>query len=71
MRPYYEIQSSDVGKRFIKAFGRTWPVVDFIGHIGAYDVGKRVYQTAYSAGDGYFLQVENDSQKAARLAKGA
>jgi hypothetical protein len=63
MGTYYTITRSNVGKRAITAFGRRWPVEDFIGHIGKYDVGKRVYLR------GNILQVENDQQLAARIGR--
>lgn len=63
VRPYYEIQPEDVGKRSIHAFGSSWSVVGFIGRILPTDVGKRVY---VSNG---ILSVENDEQRAARLAR--
>lgn len=61
MGAYYTIKASDVGKSSITAFGRRWHVADFIGHIGAYDVGKRVYRR------GDILQAENDQQMKRRL----
>lgn len=61
MGAYYTIKASDVGKPSITAFGRRWHVADFIGHIGAYDVGKRVYRR------GDILQAENDQQMKRRL----
>ena len=61
-RPFYTIQKSDVGKATIKAFGKRWRVDEFIGHIGAYDVGKRVVQPIPGV-----LQVENDQQLQKRL----
>jgi len=51
------IQSSDVGRLHIKAFGRTWPVSDFMGRITPTDVGKRIYLAAPDV-----LQVESRSQ---------
>ena len=62
-RVYVEILASDVGQEHFRAFGRVWPVEDFIGQILASDVGKRVYQV------GDILQVENDEQRAERIAK--
>lgn len=62
-RPFHTLTLADVGRPWLRAFGATWPVSGFIGRILADDVGKRVYLT-----DG-ILQVENDSQRAARLAK--
>ena len=61
-RPFYTIKKADIGKATIKAFGKRWSVVDFIGHIGPYDVGKRVVQTSPGV-----LQVENDAQMRQRL----
>lgn len=70
MYPYYEIQPSDVGRIYLKAFGKMWSIAHFIGQILPGDVGKRVYRQQDSAGL-FFLQVENDQQRAARLSKGA
>lgn len=60
-RSYYEIQPSDVGRARIAAFGRTWPVVDFLGRVLPLDVGKRVYES------GGVLQVENEEQRRFRM----
>ncbi len=60
MDQYYEIRHDDVGRRHIRAFGRVWPVTNFIGVILPRDVGKRVYLR------GDVLQVENDEQRYAR-----
>lgn len=65
MRPYYTITPSDIGKPWIKAFGRVWSVSDWIGRILPLDVGKRVYQI-----DG-ILQVENQEQLLARQSREA
>lgn len=62
----YTIQPEDVGKRTLYAFGKPWPVVDFMGVIQTRDVGKRVVRCTNAAEDYEFLQVENDSQLAAR-----
>jgi len=62
-RPYREITRADVGKAHFRAFGRVWPVADFIGRIMAQDVGKRVYKV------GDIVQVENNEQRARRLAR--
>lgn len=62
-RPFYEITPSDVSRPTIRAFGKTWLVVNFIGRILPGDVGKRVYQFRD------ILQVENDEQRAERLAR--
>lgn len=69
---FYTLRPSDVGKTTLAAFGRTWLVVNFMGHIGPHDVGKRVYCVAdpgSQTGPGaspvprYLLQVENDEQR--------
>ncbi len=57
-----EITQADVGRSLFSAFGRHWQVADFIGRIMKHDVGKRVFLR------GGVLQVENDAQRAARLA---
>lgn len=62
MRSYYELQQSDVGRPFLKIFDRVWSVTDFMGRILPGDVGKRVYLVSG------ILQVENDAQRAKRLA---
>lgn len=62
MRAFYELQKCDVGARVIVAFGAKWRTVDFIGRVLASDIGKRVYKV------GDVLQVENDAQRAARVA---
>ncbi len=67
MAQYYTIQERDVGKPTIKAFGQSWPVVNFIGTIFTLDVGKRVYKVATDAGDSFILQVENDEQRIKRI----
>ena len=59
---YYTIQTSDINQSLIRAFGRSWLVVDFIGRIMAIDVGKRCYLRSN------LIQVENDAQMKARLA---
>lgn len=59
---YFTIRHSDVSSFTIRAFGRAWPVQDFMGRIMLQDVGKRVYLR------GGVLQVENHEQFAARLA---
>jgi hypothetical protein len=43
-REYREITQADVGKSVFTAFGRDWPVADFIGRIFDVDVGRRVYR---------------------------
>ena len=63
MRRYKEITEDDVGKSLFKAFGKQWPVSDFMGHILSIDVGKRVYLV------GEILQVENDEQHTERRTK--
>lgn len=59
---YYEIAPEDVGKPYLRLWGRMWPVQDFLGRVFKQDVGKRVYLR------GGVLQVENPEQMAARLA---
>ena len=63
MRKYYTLQASDVRRPLLIAFGQAWPVVNFIGRVLPQDVGKRVYLV------GDILQVENDDQRAKRLAR--
>lgn len=63
MSGFYTITAGDVGKATIRAFGRPWAASSFIGVILPGDVGKRVYRR------GTILQVENDEQRAARLAR--
>lgn len=58
---YYEITKKDIGRRTIKAFGKTWRCEEFIGRILPGDVGKRVFRR------GEIVQVENDEQRAKRL----
>ena len=62
-RPFYEIQSTDIGKRFLRAFGRGWSLSDVLGYVQRGDVGKRLYLV-----DG-ILQVENNEQRDARVRK--
>ena len=61
-RPHYTITEADVERWRIRAFGKVWYVVYFMGRILPSDVGKRVYQR------GDILQVENDAQRDAREA---
>lgn len=58
---FYTIKKSDVGRPWLKAFGRVWMVSDFLGRIMNQDVGKRIYKTS-----GDVLQVENKEQFIAR-----
>lgn len=60
MREFVEIEATDVDSETFRAFGRNWPVCDFIGRILPGDVGKRVYLMRG------ILQVENDEQRAKR-----
>ena len=60
-REYRIIQKLDVGRSTIKAFGRNWPVVNFMGDIQPNDVGKRIYLV------GDILQVENNEQRDKRV----
>jgi hypothetical protein len=79
---YYTLQASDVGKRTISAFGKTWHTSSFIGRVlgpgkaadgSAHpgDVGKRVFKIhSEDGGEAWdYLQVENDSQFHLRLAQ--
>ncbi len=59
---FYTITHTDVTSSTIRAFGKVWPVMDFLGRILLQDIGKRVYLR------GDILQVENHKQFAARLA---
>lgn len=60
---FYTITHADVSSFAIRAFGKVWPAVDFIGRVMLQDIGKRVYLR------GEILQVENHKQFAARLAR--
>lgn len=62
-REYFELRPEHVHKPFIRAFGRTWAVSDFMGTVRPEDVGKRVYLV------GGILQVENDAQRDRRLGR--
>lgn len=66
MRGHYTLTAKDVGRPWIKAFGRTWMCSEFVGRVLPGDVGKRVYCVQSDAGDRGILQVENDDQRAAR-----
>lgn len=57
------LEEKHVGRAFIQLDGRPRAVTDWIGRILPNDVGKRVYDV-----DGV-IQVENDEQRAARLAR--
>ncbi len=63
MRTHYMIMEQDVDKPHIIAFGKTWPVSNFIGRIQPQDVGKWVFR------QGDYLQVENQEQFEARTQK--
>jgi hypothetical protein len=63
-RGFVTLTHAHVGKTHLRAFGRTWLFSSFIGRVLPTDVGKRVYLY-----DG-ILQVENDEQRARRLARG-
>lgn len=41
---FYTITDADVGKRHIRAWGRTWPLSGVMGYVQAGDVGKRIYR---------------------------
>lgn len=60
---FYELQGRDVGKAHLRCFGHVWSVSHFLGQVLPGDVGKRVFKR------GGILQVENDAQRAARLAR--
>lgn len=60
---YYTMQRGDVDKPALRILGGTWLTCDWIGRILPSDVGKRVYLV------GGILQVENDEQRAERIAK--
>lgn len=66
---FYTLMEGDVGRAPLYAFGRAWSVGDFMGRILPGDVGKRVYRAPMNDGSGYVLQVENDQQRDARLAR--
>ena len=65
----YEISNEDVGKTHIHAFGKSWPVVDFIGQILVGDVGKRVFKVPTNDGASLILHVESDRQRDRRTNK--
>lgn len=67
---YYTITADDVGKRFLLAFGKNWPLSDVMGHIQRGDVGKRIYLVRNNGDDRDLLQVENNTQRDVRLAAG-
>ena len=70
LRKFYTLKRKDVGKHAIRAFGRAWPVANFIGQVLLRDVGKRVYlvpcEDPRALG---ILQVDNDEQRARRLGR--
>lgn len=59
----FTIGEEHVGAVRVKVGGRTFMTVNFMGRILPGDIGKRVYL------NGDILQVENDGQRAARLAR--
>jgi hypothetical protein len=61
----YEIKRADVGQSLLRIAGRAWQVSSFMGRILKGDVGKIVIVV------GDHISVENDDQRAARLAKRA
>lgn len=69
-RPFIEITAANVGKHLLTAFGRQWLVSEFMGRVLPGDVGKRVYLFGDTRDMGAYLQVENDEQRARRVAKG-
>jgi hypothetical protein len=60
---YCVIERDDIGRAYIEAFGKAWRLADVIGRVQPIDVGKRVYLR------GGVLQVENNEQRDARLAR--
>lgn len=66
---YYTLTQEDVGKPTLRAFGQSWPVVDFIGRVLPRDVGKRVVKVRDDADVADFLQVESAKQRDERLGK--
>ena len=68
MRIHYTLTTEDVGQPIIREFGQTWLVSSFIGKILDGDVGKHVYPVKDNTGQYDFLQVENNEQRAERLA---
>ncbi len=58
---FYTITHTDVTSSTIRAFGKVWPVMDFLGRLMLQDIGKRVYLR------GDILQAESHKQFAARL----
>jgi hypothetical protein len=66
-RLFFTVGPEHVGRAFVKAFGRVWPVSDFLGVVLASDKGKRVYRVRDNAG-GHYLQAENDEQRDRRIA---
>lgn len=62
---HYTITADDVGREVL---GNFWRVSDIMGRVQAIDVGKRVYRVPDGQG-GHVLQVENDDQRNARLAR--
>ncbi len=63
MRSFYTLTTADVGRPWLRIFGRVWLTTDWIGRVLPQDVGKRVYLV------GEILQVENYEQRKQRLAR--
>ena len=63
VRSYYDITRDDVGALGFNAWGR-YRTFEFMGQVLPGDVGKRIYEHPKSG----ILQVENDEQRAKRLA---
>lgn len=59
---WYEIQPEDVGRRYLRVFGRRWDLADVMGPVQHGDVYKRLYRI------GDILQVESNDQRNDRLA---
>lgn len=62
---HYTIQTDDIGRGYIEAFGKSWSLANVIGRVQPDDVGKRIF---YRGG---VVQVENDQQRLERLARAA
>lgn len=60
---FITLTSRHIGKRTIKAFGKSWFVSDFIGQILPQDVGRRVFDK------GDYLAAEDNKHMKERLGK--
>ena len=61
-RSFYTVKATDVNRRFLRIFGRTWPLVNCCGYIQKIDVGKRIYLINNDEGTHKLLGMENDEQ---------